>query len=240
MFGSGASIQGSLYESRKELTSDKCHMENESPEWHVVSSTGKEVSVFHKIPQPMLERMAYLEAIDARDREDGTPKAQRLRQVPLESGRFLALLAAGAPLGPVLEIGTSGGYSSLWLILACMQRGDQLTTFEVAENKVQLAQQTFATAQVQSHVRLVHGDARARLAGFEKIAFCFLDAEKDLYLECYELVIPRLAPGGLLVADNVISHQAELAGFVERALADERVDALVVPVGKGLMVCRGV
>ncbi len=194
--------------------------------------------MFHAIPGPILDRMAYLEATDARDRQDGTPKAQRLRQVPPEIGRFLALLAASAPPGAVLEIGTSGGYSSLWLILACIQRGDRLTTFEVAENKVALAQQTFAAAQVEPHVRLVHDDARAHLAGFGPVAFCFLDAEKDIYPDCYELVIPRLAPGGLFVADNVISHKAELAAFVEQALADERVDALILPVGKGLLVAR--
>lgn len=196
--------------------------------------------MFHAIPKPILERMAYLEAIDARDRQDGTPKAQRLRQVPPETGRFLALLAASAPPGAVLEIGASAGYSGLWLILACISRGDRLTTFEIAEDKTRLAQQTFAAAQVEPHVRLVQGDARAHLAAFEPVAFCFLDAEKDVYPECYELVIPRLAPGGFFVADNVISHQAELAAFVERALADERVDALVLPVGKGLLVARKV
>jgi predicted O-methyltransferase YrrM len=194
--------------------------------------------MFHSIPKPMLERMAYLEAIDARDRQDGTPKAQRLRQIPPETGRFLALLAASAPAGAVLEIGTSGGYSSLWLILACISRGDRLTTFEAAENKVQLARETFAEAQVALHVDLIHGDARSRLAQFEGIAFCFLDAEKDIYPNCYDLVIPRLAPGGFFVADNVISHQADLESFIRRVLADERLDALVAPVGKGLLVGR--
>jgi caffeoyl-CoA O-methyltransferase len=194
--------------------------------------------MFHNIPTSVLERMSYLEWSDARDRVDGTPKAQRLRQIPPETGRFLALLAVSAPPGPVLEIGTSGGYSGLWLILACISRGDRLTTFEVAQDKVQLAGQTFAAAGVETHVQQVQGDARELLAGFERIAFCFLDAEKDIYQDCYDRVIPRLAPGGFFVADNVISHQAELEGFVERALADERVDALVVPIGKGLLVCR--
>ena len=186
----------------------------------------------------MLDRMNYLESIDARERQDGTPKAQRLRQIPPETGRFLTLLSASAPPGAVVEIGASGGYSSLWLILACMQRRDRLTTFEVADDKVQLAQQTFAEAGVESHVQLVRGDARLQLTKFEQIAFCFLDAEKDIYLECYELVVPRLAPGGFLVADNLISHQAELADFVAHVMADEWVDALVAPVGKGLLVCR--
>jgi predicted O-methyltransferase YrrM len=182
--------------------------------------------------------MNYLETIDARDRQDGTPKAQRLRQIPPETGRFLTLMAASAPQGSVLEIGASGGYSGLWLTLACMQRGDWLTTFDVAAEKVQLAQQTFAAARVEQYVHLVHGDARTQLAEFERIAFCFLDAEKDIYPECYELVLPRLAPGGVFVADNVISHQDELAGFVEHALGDEHVDALVVPLGKGLLLAR--
>jgi predicted O-methyltransferase YrrM len=182
--------------------------------------------------------MNYLEALDAGERQAGTPKAQRLRQIPPETGRFLALLAASAPAGPVLEIGASGGYSGLWIILACIQRNDPLTTFEVAADKVRLAGQTFATAGVEPHVHLVHGDARSQLAGFEHIAFCFLDAEKDIYPDCYELVVPRLAPGGFLVADNVISHQDELAGFVERARGDARVDALVLPLGKGLLLTR--
>lgn len=194
--------------------------------------------MFHSIPKPILDRMNYLETIDARDRQDGTPKAQRLRQIPPETGRFLALMAASAPQGSVLEIGASGGYSGLWLILACMQRGDWLTTFDVAAEKVQLAQQTFAAARVEQYVHLVHGDARTQLAEFERIAFCFLDAEKDIYPECYELVLPRLAPGGVFVADNVISHQDELAVFVEHALGDEHVDALVVPLGKGLLLAR--
>jgi predicted O-methyltransferase YrrM len=194
--------------------------------------------MFHSIPRTILDRMAYLEAIDARDRADGTPKSHRLRQIPPETGRLLALLAASAPPGAVVEIGASGGYSGLWLILACMQRGDRLTTFDVAENKVQLAQETFTAAGVEKHVQVVHGDARERLAQFELIAFCFLDAEKDIYTDCYELVVPRLAPGGFFVADNLISHREELAGFVERVLADERVDALVLPVGKGLLVGR--
>lgn len=194
--------------------------------------------MFHSIPKPILDRMNYLETIDARDRQDGTPKAQRLRQIPPETGRFLALMAASAPQGSVLEIGASGGYSGLWLILACMQRGDWLTTFDVAAEKVQLAQQTFAAARVEQYVHLVHGDARTQLAEFERIAFCFLDAEKDIYPECYELVLPRLASGGVFVADNVISHQDELAVFVEHALGDEHVDALVVPLGKGLLLAR--
>jgi predicted O-methyltransferase YrrM len=181
--------------------------------------------------------MNYLEERDARDRNDGTPQLKRLRQVPAETGMLLAILAAGAPRGPVLEIGTSGGYSALWLSLACKQRGDKLTTFELLPDKAELARETFAKAQVEDWVELVNGDARSRLKERDEIAFCFLDIEKEMYAEIYERVVPRLLPSGILVADNVISHKDELTSFVENARKDESVDAVVLPVGKGLLVC---
>ncbi len=194
--------------------------------------------MFHSIPEAMLERMAYLEAIDARDRLDGTPKARRMRQIPPETGRFIALMAASAPPGAVVEIGTSAGYSSLWLALACRQRGDRLITFEVDPYKVNLAGETFRLAGVEDLVQVVQSDARAHLADFEQVAFCFLDCEKELYSELYDLTIPRLAPGGLFLADNVISHRDELQPFLERALSDPRLDAVIVPIGKGVLLGR--
>lgn len=194
--------------------------------------------MFHPIPEAMLARMAYLEAIDARDRLDGTPKARRMRQIPPETGRFIALMAASAPPGAVIEIGTSAGYSSLWLALACRQRGDRLITFEVDPYKVNLAGETFRLAGVEDLVQVVQSDARAHLADFEQVAFCFLDCEKELYSELYDLTIPRLAPGGLFLADNVISHRDELQPFLERSLSDPRLDALIVPIGKGVLLGR--
>ncbi len=194
--------------------------------------------MFHPIPTAILERMQALEQIDARDRQDGTPRMQRLRQITPETGRFLSLLAAGAPAGEIVEIGASAGYSTLWLALACGPAGRKLTTFEVLPEKAKLARETFRLTGVEGTIRLVEGDARERLAGYEKIAFCFLDAEKEIYAECYELVVPRLVPGGWLVADNAIDFRETLQPMLDRALADERVDALIVPIGKGELVCR--
>jgi predicted O-methyltransferase YrrM len=184
--------------------------------------------------------MQYLEGIDELDRQDGTPWPLRLRQIPPVTGRFLALLAAGAPPGEIVEIGASAGYSTMWLALACRTAGRKLTTFEVLDHKYALAEETFALAGINDVVRLVHGDAREYLAQMYGIAFCFLDAEKEVYQDCYDLVVPNLASGGLFLADNVISHALELESFVERAAADARVDAVVVPVGNGLLFCRGV
>ncbi len=194
--------------------------------------------MFHTIQPAILERMKFLEELDAKDRLDGTPRLQRLRQIPPETGKFLALLAAGSPEGSMLEIGTSAGYSTLWLALAAQTLGRKITTFEVLPEKVKLALETFEAAGVGTTVELIAGDAREYLADYDNFAFAFLDAEKDVYADCYELVVPRLVKGGLLVADNAINHREALAPMLERALHDERVDALIVPIGKGELVCR--
>jgi caffeoyl-CoA O-methyltransferase len=196
--------------------------------------------MFHNIPQPILEQMAYLEAIDGRDRLDGTPRPKRLRQIPSETGKYLAMIAAGAPDGFWLEVGTSAGYSGLWLSLACRLRGCKLTTFEVLPDKAHLARQTFAIAGVSQDIDLVEGDARTLLSSYSPVGFCFLDAEKNVYQDCYDLIVPRMLPGGWLIADNALNHQTELRSFLDFALADRRVDALVLPQGNGLLVCRKV
>jgi predicted O-methyltransferase YrrM len=182
--------------------------------------------------------MEFLEQIDAQDRVDGTPRADRLRQIPSETGKFLALLAASVPAGTYLEIGTSAGYSALWINLASELLGRSLHTFEVMPEKAQLARQTFQAAGVEKTVALVEGDARQHISRFDNISFCFLDAEKEIYDECYESLIPRLVRGGLLIADNAINHREILKPLLDRALSDERVDSLIVPIGKGELVCR--
>jgi caffeoyl-CoA O-methyltransferase len=197
-------------------------------------------AMFHNIPDPMLARMHALEAIDTRDRTDGTSRLKRLRQIPPETGKFMALMAASAPEGDFIEIGTSAGYSTLWLSLACRLRGCRITTFEVLEEKLRLANETFQLAQVNDQIELVHANALDHLDDYAQIAFCFLDAEKDVYADCYEKVIPKLVPGGLLLADNAINHQVILQPVLDRAESDARVDALVVPIGKGVLVCRKV
>lgn len=194
--------------------------------------------MFHKIPKAIEERMHYLESLDKKDRLEEKSPLQRLRQIPPETGKFIALLAATAPEGTYLEIGTSAGYSTLWLALACKELGRKLVTFEVLEEKAQLAKETFKAAGVEEVIELITGDAREYLHNYRNVSFCFLDAEKETYYDCYEKVVPNMVSGGLLVADNAISHKDELKAMLERALSDQRVDALIVPIGRGELVCR--
>lgn len=194
--------------------------------------------MFHNLSPEIKTQMQRLEALDAQDRVDGTPRLQRLRQIPPVTGQFLALMAANVPAGQMIEIGTSAGYSTLWLSLAAKAQGRTIMTFEILPEKVKLATETFARAQVEDAVELVAGDALEYLAKLDEIAFCFLDAEKEVYKAFYDLVIPKMVTGAYLVADNAINHRETLQPMLEASLQDLRVDAMVAPIGNGLLLCR--
>jgi caffeoyl-CoA O-methyltransferase len=190
------------------------------------------------IPGQIQAVMARLELADAADRDDGTPQLKRLRQIRPEVGELLVTLAISIGAKAVVEIGTSGGYSSLWFAVAMMTTGGRVTTFEVDPDKVALARQSFADAGVADLVQLRHEDGVAGLASLPdgSADLVFLDAEKDLYERMLEDALRVVRPRGLLIADNLISHAEALAAFRERALSDPRVAGLVVPIGRGELV----
>jgi len=196
--------------------------------------------MFKEIPAALRARMEYLEALDKKDRTDGTEMLKRLRQIPPETGKFIALLAACGPEGDYIEIGTSAGYSSLWLWLALKGRGIKLRTYEILPEKVVLAKETFRISGVSDDIDLIEGDFLEFGPKLKNVAFCFLDCEKHLYEKCYDLVSSRLVPGALLVADNAVSHHDSIKAMMEKALHDKRFDCLTVPIGKGLFLCRRV
>ena len=142
--------------------------------------------MFHKIPKPILDRMKELEEIDTQDRQDGTPRIERLRQIPPESGKVLAFLAVTVPRqGAWLEVGTSAGYSALWLSLAAKERNKTLFTFELLPEKAAMARETFKKAKVEDLIELKNGDARGHIEDFAEVAFCFIDCEKKMYTALY-------------------------------------------------------
>ena len=112
-----------------------------------------------------------------------------------------------------------------------------MITFEVDAPKVALARHSFRAAGVDSVVELREGDGGAGLTQVAGPAdLVFIDSEKSDYLRLLEPAISALRTGGLLVADNLISHESELVEFRSRALADPRLSGLVVPIGSGEFV----
>jgi predicted O-methyltransferase YrrM len=192
-----------------------------------------EAPVFHDISANMRQVMRELEERNERDQPT-------LRNVSEDVGRCLALLAMSAPQGAFLELGSSAGYSSLWLSLAARARGVRLTTIELDDRKFAMARENISRAGAAGSVQAVHGDALDYATRFEEIAFCFSDLQPPEHnAKVYEKVVPHLMPGGLLVIDNVTSprFQTEL---LKRAENDPRVDCVLLPFPKGDLICRRV
>ena len=177
---------------------------------------------------------ARLEKRDREERDTEVAREVRLRQVSPEVGRFLHTLVLATRPRTIVEIGTSGGYSTIWLATAARAVGGRVVTLEIDPVKVATATASLTDAGVADVATVVEGDAFDYLrASSDPIGFCFLDAEKEDYERFFEIVVPRLPAGGTLVADNVLSHAEELAAFTQRALSDARLSALVVPIGRG-------
>src|SRR3990172_8921706 len=100
-----------------------------------------------------------LERHDAREREQGTPRAERLRQVTPDVGRFLHILVLATRPRTIVEIGTSGGYSTLWLATAARAVGASVVTLEIDAAKVSLARETLSDAGLEDTVSIIEGDA---------------------------------------------------------------------------------
>jgi predicted O-methyltransferase YrrM len=189
------------------------------------------------VAEPIKSVMRELEAREVAERSNGTPQSARLRAIAPEVGQLLLTLAVATHAATIVEVGTSGGYSTLWLTLAAQRTGGRVTTFEVDRAKIELAHRNFAEAGVEPFVDLREGDGGEGLTRFEGLAdLVFIDCEKDDYTRILGPAILALRQGGLLVADNLISHANLLEDFRARALADPRISGLVIPIGGGELV----
>lgn len=151
--------------------------------------------------------------------------------VPVTDGRMLRLLAEAAGAKNVVEIGTSTGYSGLWLCLALQKTGGKLTTFEIDSGRAAQARSVFKKAGVDHLVTVVEGDAHQNVGRLkEPIDLLFIDADKDGYLDYFQKLAPLVRPGGLVLAHNVDS-----TGAYDRAVvANPALETLFYMEGGGL------
>jgi predicted O-methyltransferase YrrM len=164
-----------------------------------------------------------------------TDRPRRMLNITRETGEFLAVLVRAMNAGRVLEIGTSNGYSTLWLAGAVQAIGGTVATVELSEFKISLAAQNFARSGLASCIHQIHDDAGRALANAGEASYdlIFLDSERAEYPGWWPHLKRALRPGGLLVADNAISHEEQMAPFVALVEADPEFVTSVVPVGNG-------
>ena len=180
----------------------------------------------------VLER---LEREDADERERGLPQSERARQVALATGRFLFSLVAPQTDCEVLELGGSRGYSTIWLAAGVRHFGGRVVSVEQDPRKIEAWHRNVEEAGLEEWAQLVEGDALARLPEIEDVFdVVFIDAEKDDYEQLFRLARPKLEPGALVVADNVLSHSDPLALYSAARQADPTLESVTVPLDRGL------
>jgi len=160
---------------------------------------------------------------------------RRMLNITRDTGELLAVLVRASGARRVLEIGTSNGYSTLWLAEAVDGTGGAVTTVERADDKVELARHNFARAGLASVITLVHADAGRFLLCAADGAYdlVFLDSERSEYAAWWPHLRRIVRAGGLLVVDNATSHPGELSPLVELLRADSEFATCLVPIGKG-------
>lgn len=165
-------------------------------------------------------------------------RLQRYRNLEPESAELLAILATASRPRRMLELGTSNGFSTLFLADVARDVGAELVSVDVDEQRTAAAAANLAAAGLGSIADLRTDDAPVVLASSpdQRWDLIFLDAERPAYPGYWPDLVRSLAPNGLLVVDNVLSHADQVRDFRALVSADTRVRDTLVPVGAGLLV----
>ena len=162
-------------------------------------------------------------------------RPRRMFNITRDTGEFLAVLVRATVARRVLEIGTSNGYSTLWLAEAAKGIVGSVTTVESADDKIGFAAANFARSGLSSFIAQIHDDAGHFLQRSDQGAYnlIFLDSERSEYPGWWPDLRRVLCPGGLMIVDNATSHVDEMIPFVALVNSDPGFATCLVPVGKG-------
>jgi predicted O-methyltransferase YrrM len=182
-----------------------------------------------------------------RQLQDGPEKwlAQRdefLISVGPATGQLLNILAKSIRAKMIVELGTSYGYSTVWLAEAARANGGKLLSLDKADYKQEYAKKRIAQAGLAGYVEFRLGDALATLRALPgPFDFVLVDLWKELYVPCLELFYPKLAPGAFIAADNMIYpdvYRQSAQEYRQRVRSKPKIDSVLLPVGSGVELSR--
>jgi predicted O-methyltransferase YrrM len=185
--------------------------------------------------QQLIDLLAKIERDGRENDERETDRARKMLNLEPETARLLSILARSARAKRVLEIGTSNGYSTIYLASAVAETGGKVISIERNPDKQSMARENLVRAELLDYVDVRLGDATAiirEIAG--PFDFVFFDADRISAAEQLRILAPKLAAAVLVLADNVLSHPTEIAGYLAAAASLGGFEHMVVPVGKGL------
>lgn len=158
--------------------------------------------------------------------------------VPRKTGVMLNMFVKMMNVQSALEIGTSNGYSGIWISKGLKSTGGKLTTIEFYEKRQSIAIKNFEKCGVSDIIRPLQGSACDIIRGFsseEKFDFVFIDASKREYIDYFNLLKPYLMPRVMIVADNIISHAEKVQDFVDAIDSDDEFQYEIVELPGGIL-----
>ncbi|MBN8952578.1 MULTISPECIES: class I SAM-dependent methyltransferase [unclassified Rhizobium] len=165
---------------------------------------------------------------------------RRLRAVGPETGRFINILAKSLKAPTILELGTSFGYSGIWLAEAARVSGGKLVSMELHAYKTEFAREMAGKAGLSEHIDFQIGDAVEMIKALPVgVDFVLVDLWKDLYIPCLEAFYPKLNAGAIIVADNMfMPGNEDVKRYGEAVRAKPGITSVLLPVGSGIEVSR--
>ena len=157
------------------------------------------------------------------------------------SAEFMYILIKEEKIQNAIEIGTSNGYSGIWLGKALQETGGHLTTIEYWEKRLSIARENFKKCGLENVITPRQGDACEILNSLPedtKIDFAFIDANKREYIKYFEILDPHLRVGGYIACDNVLSHKEKCQPFIDAINANPNYENVVLALPAGLSLAR--
>ncbi|EHJ91485.1 O-methyltransferase [Vreelandella boliviensis] len=185
--------------------------------------------------EPLQKLLTELEHFGQQNDAAVSERPRRMLNITRETGEFLAVLVQATNAQRVLEIGTSNGYSTLWLAQSAQIIGGHVTTVEFSEYKLEMAAWNFERSGLSNVITQHRGEAGDLLERLDDGCFdlVFLDSKRSDYVQWWPNIQRVLRHGGLLVVDNATSHADEMAAFIALVSADSNFSTCTVPVGNG-------
>jgi predicted O-methyltransferase YrrM len=163
--------------------------------------------------------------------------SRKLLNLEPDTAEIVSILACSSRAKHVLEIGTSNGYSTIWLAASVGPAGGRIVSIERSRVKWTMAHDNLSQTGLLQFVSLQLGDATEIVKGLPgPFDFVFFDADRTSAPEQLIHILPKLAPPALILADNVFSHPTEIADYLAMVKSLEQVQHVLIPVGKGLSV----
>lgn len=189
-----------------------------------------------KLSKQFLKVSVQLEKLDKKFRKTGE-KGLRLWSVPRSTAELLRLLVLTKKPKTILELGTSGGYSAMWLASAAAEIKAKVFTIEMSPLKVAMARENLINSGMMKYVTIIKGDLYTTLPAWNKpIDFLFIDANKKNYLRYLKQLEPHLNKGALIVADNCSDFGDWMKDYLKYVQTSPKYASTLLEMDHGLMI----